>query len=128
MMKNIFLYILLLLTSCQANPKQAVQEQTAQDTATVQTRFPYPEIPTLLTVPGDRKDYLLTHYWDCFDFADTALVSNRNVSEQGFVDFIALLADGQKEEVGVVCVRKVIACLTNVKWQLCCQFWTLKLC
>ena len=90
----LFIYSLLLLTSCQANPKQADGEQATQDTMTVQAHFPYPEISTLLTVSEDRKDYLLTHYWDCFDFADIALVSNRNMSEQGFVDFIALLIDG----------------------------------
>lgn len=97
-MKYILLiYSILLLTSCQANPQQADKEQVSQ-AVEIQTRFPYPEIPMVLTTPEDRKAYLLTHYWERFDFADTTLVANRDITEQGFVDFIALLADGQTTE------------------------------
>ena len=60
--------------------------------------FPFPVIPEVLTSPEDRKTYLLTHYWEQFDFADTTLVNNRDVTEQGFVNFIALLADGTTPE------------------------------
>ena len=73
---------------------------TKQDTVSVhsQTKFPFPEIPATLTEPEARKAYLLTHYWEQFDFADTTLVNNRDVTEQGFVNFIALLADGTTPE------------------------------
>lgn len=60
--------------------------------------FPFPTIPTTLTEPESRKSYLLTHYWNVFDFTDTTLVNNRNVMEQGFVNFIALLADSTTPE------------------------------
>lgn len=60
----------------------------------VQDKFPFPAIPELLTSPDERRDYLLTHYWELFDFADTTLVNNRDVTEQGFVNFIALLNEG----------------------------------
>ena len=60
----------------------------------VQDKFPFPAIPELLTSPDERRDYLLTHYWEQFDFADTTLVNNRDVTEQGFVNFIALLNEG----------------------------------
>lgn len=60
--------------------------------------FPFPVIPEVLTSPEDRKTYLLTHYWEQFDFADTTLMNNRDVTEQGFVNFIALLADGTTPE------------------------------
>ena len=63
-----------------------------------QTQFPFPAIPEVLTSPDERKAYLLTHYWEQFDFADTTLVNNRDVTEQGFVNFIALLAGGTTPE------------------------------
>ena len=71
-----------------------------QDTTAIQTQvqFPFPSIPVPLTEPAARKSYLLTHYWEQFDFADTTLVDNRDVTEQGFVNFIALLADGTTPE------------------------------
>ena len=52
----------------------------------------------MLTQPEERKAYLLEHYWDRFSFADTALVNNREVTEQGFVNQISLLADGATPE------------------------------
>lgn len=74
------------------------QEMMKQDTTVMQILFPFPAIPEVLTSPKDRKSYLLTHYWEQFDFADTTLVNNRDVTEQGFVNFIALLADGATPE------------------------------
>lgn len=71
----------------------AVQPQAAAD-----AKFPFPEIPTMLTQPEERKAYLMAHYWDDFNFADTALVNNRNVAEQGAADYLAILADGMLTE------------------------------
>lgn len=86
-------YSLLVLTACQARTASATGEQASRDSS-AQAGFPFPEIPSVLTTPEARKAYLLTHYWERFDFADTALVNNPDITEQGFVDFIALLADG----------------------------------
>ena len=69
------------------------------DSAIVRPYFPFPAIPDSLTSSEERKAYLLSHYWDQFDFSDTLLVDNRNVTEQGFVDFIALLGDKTTSEL-----------------------------
>ena len=101
MIKYLFIGVLLLLTSCQAKSGTSSSAGIAgQDTVTVQVQaqFPFPEIPTTLTEPEARKAWLLTHYWDKFSFADTTLVNNRDVTEQGFVNFIALLAEGTTPE------------------------------
>lgn len=92
----------LLLVSCHVKPGTAeVKERTHTDATIVQSQkqFPFPEIPTTLTEPEARKAYLLTHYWEQFDFSDTILVNNRDITEQGFVNFIALLADNTPEEL-----------------------------
>lgn len=92
--------LILLLASCRAKPGKAeARELEPTDSTVVQVRvFPFPEIPATLTEPEARKSYLLTHYWEQFDFADTTLMNNRDVTEQGFVNFIALLADGTTPE------------------------------
>lgn len=92
--------LILLLASCRAKPGKAeARELEPTDSTVVQAQvFPFPEIPATLTEPEARKSYLLTHYWEQFDFADTTLVNNRDVTEQGFVNFIALLADGTTSE------------------------------
>lgn len=98
---ELLIVLLLLLASCRSKPGTAeVKERTHTDTTVVQpqAQFPFPELPATLTEPEARKSYLLTHYWELFDFADTTLVNNRDVTEQGFVNFIALLADGTTPE------------------------------
>ena len=55
----------------------------------------------MLTQPEERKAYLMAHYWENFNFADTALVNNRNVSEQGAANYLAILADGTLSEAQV---------------------------
>ncbi len=94
---GLLIALLLLLGSCHTKPGMTGKSEPAQtDSAAVkvQDKFPFPAIPELLTSPDERRDYLLTHYWEQFDFADTTLVNNRDVTEQGFVNFIALLNEG----------------------------------
>lgn len=55
-----------------------------------QTDFILPDIPDTITQPNHRLNYLLRHYWDHYDFADTT-AQGRLLGEQGFVDFINIL-------------------------------------
>lgn len=96
-------YLLVLLQmSCEYKAEQLKGKKIAQQERTLgdmkEASFPFPEIPAMLTQPEERKAYLLEHYWDRFSFADTALVNNREVTEQGFVNQISLLADGATPE------------------------------
>lgn len=98
---GLLISLILLLASCRAKPGTVeVKENTPADTAASvsQTQFPFPQIPAMLSTAEDRKAYLLTHYWEQFNFADTTLVNNRDVTEQGFVNFIALLAEENTSE------------------------------
>lgn len=71
------------------NNKTRLSEQKADATLT----FPFPEIPVVLTQSEERREYLLEHFWDRFDFSDTLLVNDRNISEQGLANQFSLLAD-----------------------------------
>lgn len=91
------LCLTLLGTACQGNGKQSagkeLKEQADVQCPVGELQFPFPEIPSMLTDPSDRKAYLLKHYWDDFNFSDTALVNCRDLTEQGFVNYVALLAE-----------------------------------
>ena len=105
-MRHFFLGILLMVLcqiSCCGHKQHNTDEQIfsqkqIEQKRTSQSPFPFPEIPAMLTQPEERKAYLLEHYWDQFNFADTTLVNNREVTEQGFVNQISLLADGATPE------------------------------
>ena len=105
-MRHFFLGILLMVLcqiSCRGNKQHNSDEKSfsqkqIEQKGMSQFSFPFPSIPVTLMEPEARKSYLLTHYWEKFNFADTTLVNNRDVTEQGFVNFIALLLDGTTSE------------------------------
>ena len=101
--KLVLLFLLLISFSCCGRGHKVASfasgfSQQAIEDSVQQPQFPFPAIPEVLTSPDQRKAWLLAHYWEQFDFADTTLVNNRDVTEQGFVNFIALLADGTTPE------------------------------
>lgn len=46
--------------------------------------------PVMMTDPQERADYLVTHFWDKFNFRDTMYCHAPDITERAFVDFIAL--------------------------------------
>ena len=75
---KILLAIVLFLASLTANAQQ-------------EAPFPYPSIPDTLRTPSARACYLVRHYWDGYNFADTTQDVAGGMAEQGFVNFLDLL-------------------------------------
>lgn len=57
--------------------------------------FKLPEIPSLLRTNQQRFDFVVSNYWQNFDFADTSLINRADYTEQAFVDFINILPNVQ---------------------------------
>ena len=53
--------------------------------------FLTPKVPLMITDPQESAIYLSRHYWDLFSFSDTTLITQPDITEQGFVDYIQLL-------------------------------------
>ena len=51
-----------------------------------------PEIPDEMKEPSQRAGYLITHYWDKYDFNDTSFLMKDNLLERSFVDYLDLLS------------------------------------
>ena len=82
----------LLLTSCLAPADRQKKEEPQKQEAAVTPTFPYPKIPAVLEQTDERNKYVLTHYWNRFDFSDSLLINDKEVSEQGVANYLALLA------------------------------------
>lgn len=82
-----FICLLPALAGACAQPKKA---DNAEATASAKETkaFTLPAIPEMLNTPSLRADYLVKHYWDNFDFKDTASIHAPEVVEQYFVDYI----------------------------------------
>lgn len=80
------LYVLgftLIFNAC--NGQQA--SKTADESIKTRT-FEMVSIPSIITNPDERAEYLVKHYWDKFDFTDTTLISLPEVTEQAISNYI----------------------------------------
>lgn len=80
---------LYLCTTCGNSKANSVSKaDVPTDTITV---FTLPSIPTMLNTPELRADFLVRHYWENINFADTNYVHHPEVTEQAWVDYIDIL-------------------------------------
>jgi hypothetical protein len=91
---NLFFGLLaLIIIAC--NPLKR-NSSLSIETGEKDHTFVLPALPETLTDPPARANYLVTHYWDHFDFSDTVLIHLPAVSEQAFVDYIDVLPYSDK--------------------------------
>lgn len=67
------------------------QEPAAEARETKTLTFQLPEVPVMLQASEDRLNFVVRHYWDNFDFKDTAYIHAPDVTEQALVNYIDLL-------------------------------------
>lgn len=72
-------------------------------------------IPETLTKPEDRAAYLVTHYWDHFDFGDTAYIHLPEVTEQAFVDYLDILPHTDKQTADQSIQNMLKECINHEK-------------
>ena len=85
---TILAVLLLLLSACGGKKQDTAATADEKKTPT----FTLPEVPVMLQSPEDRMNFVVQHYWDNFDFKDTAYIHLPDVTEQAIVDYLDLLA------------------------------------
>lgn len=53
-------------------------------------QLPLPVVPPTLKKPADRAIYIIDHFWDGLDFADTTMSRDARLIEQSFADYTSL--------------------------------------
>lgn len=61
--------------------------------------FPMINIPTIINSSEERVTYLITHYWDKFDFSDTTHIHLPEVTMLAFVDYLNLLFEVEHQQM-----------------------------
>lgn len=85
-MKHCYLFLFLLFfMSCNARQKQDVRKQEKA------REFPMVSVPSMITEPEERAEYLALHYWDLFNFKDTTYIHIPEVTEQALSNFIDVM-------------------------------------
>ena len=77
------------------------RKQEKESPAVVQEKkkrsFQLPEVPVMLDTPEARAAFVCEHYWDHFDFADTAYIHLPDITEQAIVNFMDLMGGVPQE-------------------------------
>jgi hypothetical protein len=91
------LLIIFCLSSCGVKRSSTTNNQSfdeLENSILVQnatSAFPLPEVPESIKDNRQRAIYLSKNYWESFNFNDTSLISQVEITEQGFVDYIHIL-------------------------------------
>lgn len=89
------LVLMVLCVACSSSKKtqsEGVSENLSEKRqSVVPDTFLLPEVPSSITNAEARTSYLVTHYWDRFDFTNRELIQKAHITEQAFVDYIHVL-------------------------------------
>ena len=107
-----FILFLLVMSFCGASCSgQQKKERT----------FQLPEVPAMLDTPEARAAFVARHFWDHFDFTDTAYIHLPDITEQAIVNFMDLMNHVPKEvaELSVTILYGKAAIPSQMLW----HFW-----
>ena len=109
---NIVIFIAFLsLCSCigrgkAPNLKNKGEKQVKTSAVDTKPCFTPPAVPAAITDQNGRADYLVLHWWDHFNFSDTACINHADAAEQAFVDFINILTITNEDKTAAA-IRKL---------------------
>lgn len=84
-----YIYIVVLLLAVCGCNNRPPQEKAETDVSSFV--FDVPTVPMIITDPAERAEYLVTHYWDHFDFTNKASLDHPEVVEQALADYINVM-------------------------------------
>lgn len=84
------LLIVCLSALCACNNGKASSQNNAVAQDTIKS-FTLPPIPQMLTAPEQRAEFLVKHYWDNVNFADTNYIHHPDITEQAWVDYCDIM-------------------------------------
>lgn len=86
--------MMLACSNAQSHKSAAVNQTAAAGSPTTQpagaNELPLPAVPASLRDPAQRANYIIEHFWDAMQFADTLRSRNAEFMEQNFVNFISV--------------------------------------
>lgn len=84
--------IAVLLCGCKGGSASGQQPTTSTENSMGSLQaFKLPEVPAILTTPEARADFVVKHYWDHFNFADTNYIHHPEITEQAWADYADVL-------------------------------------
>lgn len=118
----------LCLSACGQGKKIPEQKAATAEETVKERSFQLPEIPVMMTDPEQRAVYAAQHYWDLFDFRDTAYIHLPDITEQAAVNFMDLLQRIPPQEAltalsGMAEKASVEPKMISYLWETMYRYW-----
>lgn len=116
------------LLACGSGEKKAESNEPSVEQTARKREFQLPEIPVMMTDPEQRAIFAANHYWDHFDFRDTAYIHLPDITEQAAVNFMDLTQRIPQEEA-LSSIRKLAEKasiepkMLNYFWETLYRYW-----
>lgn len=81
----------LLVFSLIFNACNGQKPVKAERAGVSQHTFEMVAVPSMIVEPEERAEYLVKHYWDKFDFTDTAYINMPEITEQALSNYIDMM-------------------------------------
>ena len=82
---------ILLAFSLIFNACNGQQKTKTSESSTEERTFEMVSVPSMITEPAERAEYLAKHYWDKYDFTDTTTIHLPEITEQAMSNFLDVL-------------------------------------
>jgi hypothetical protein len=95
------LLLLLSIIGCSSKDTKKQDDVKTPEAATSTTAikdFDRPVPPVMMTNNQDRAAYMITHYWDKFNFRDTMYCHAPQITEQAFSNYLTLFPYATREK------------------------------
>ncbi len=92
--RNLFVFLMFMLC-CLKIGNVVAQTDMPQGMETYE--LPLPEMPEGMTEPKERAAYILQHFWDKMDFADTLCSHNESFMEVNFVNYLSIFPHADEQ-------------------------------
>ncbi len=86
-----YLFPLCMLFICSCKNSNASAHKNSEVLKDTIKTFTLPTIPNTIEEPEQRAAYLVHHYWDHVNFADTNYIHHPEITEQAWVDYCNIL-------------------------------------
>ena len=93
------LLLSISIFSCTPKENKNAEGGSASSTSTAIKDFERPVPPAVMISMQDREEYMITHYWDKFNFSDTMYCHAPHITDNAFMHFISKFPYATKDKI-----------------------------
>jgi thioredoxin-related protein len=94
-LRTTLLSLIIVFGGCKNENNKTTQSSAPSQPKNFEHVYP----PAVMTNPQERANFLVTHFWEHFNFKDTMYAHTPDITEQAFVDFISFFKQANPDKI-----------------------------